>query len=257
MSGPKRWLHDDTSPHEVRELLQRAAGAGRSRPLPADSKARSAARLDRMLALPAAAGVLLWLKGTAIAAIAAGVTVVGVVTVTEMLKPSAGPSGSAPVVSATRTPGHAPPVRQLTPFAPELPSAPVGSPPPASDPTTSAAPIAPIAAPKATAVVGPHAPEPTASSEDDSIAREAAMLDRARGLLTSDPGAALAAVDALAAAFPSGHMGLERELLAVEALRRLQRVPEARARGEALLQRARGSIYEERVRTILGSLPPP
>jgi hypothetical protein len=82
------------------------------------------------------------------------------------------------------------------------------------------------------------------------------MLDRARALLASDPGAALSAVDALAAAFPSGHMGLERELVAVEALRRLQRVPEARARGEALLQRARGSIYEERVRSILSSLPP-
>jgi hypothetical protein len=83
------------------------------------------------------------------------------------------------------------------------------------------------------------------------------MLDKARSLLARDPGAALAALDAHAAAFPSGHMSLERELIAVEALRRLRRVAEARARGGALLQRATGSIYEERVRTILESLGSP
>jgi hypothetical protein len=52
-------------------------------------------------------------------------------------------------------------------------------------------------------------------------------------------------------------MSLERELIAVEALRRLHRVAEARARGGALLQRATGSIYEERVSTILESLRSP
>ena len=82
------------------------------------------------------------------------------------------------------------------------------------------------------------------------------MLDRARGLLNTDPGAALAALDAHAAAFPAGHMTLEREFLALEALRRLHRVSEARARGESLLQRRGGSLYEERVRAILDTLPP-
>ncbi len=83
------------------------------------------------------------------------------------------------------------------------------------------------------------------------------MLDKARALLGSDPDAALAVLDAHAAAYPAGHMSLERELLALDALRRLQRVSEARARGESLLERARGSIYEARVRAILGSLPSP
>jgi hypothetical protein len=83
------------------------------------------------------------------------------------------------------------------------------------------------------------------------------MLDRARTLLGTDPGAALRALDAYSAAFPAGHLGLERELLAVDALRRMGRVDDARARGQSLLARAQGSIYEDRVRAILDALPAP
>jgi hypothetical protein len=122
--------------------------------------------------------------------------------------------------------------------------------------TTASAPAAIAPAVAATLAVAPRI-EPAPSAAGDSIEREAAALDRARALLTSDPAAALSALDAQAAAFPAGHMGLERELLAVEALRRMHRLSEARARGEALLQRAPGSLYEGRVRAILDSLPPP
>ncbi|MGD0528020.1 MAG: hypothetical protein ABSE49_23000, partial [Polyangiaceae bacterium] len=81
MSGPTRWRDDDSAPAEVRDLLRGVKGAARSRPLPAASRARSVARLDRMLALPVAAGLLLWLKGVAIAA---GIGVLGVVAVKEL-----------------------------------------------------------------------------------------------------------------------------------------------------------------------------
>jgi hypothetical protein len=248
MSGPVRWQDDDASPPEVRELLRSARGAGRTHALPAASRARSAARIDRMLALPAAAGLIVWLKGVAVAA---GISAVAVVAGREVLGhwpgASAEPSVS-PIATAT---------------------APKPVPIPRPKPTVLAAPGVPSVAASTTASMpssSTHAlpafapslpPEPAPSGEADSLAREAAMLDHARALLASDPGAALAALDAQSAAFPSGHMGLERELLAVEALRRLQRVPEARARGESLLERARGSIYEARVRAILDSLPPP
>ncbi|MGD0530191.1 MAG: hypothetical protein ABSE49_33965, partial [Polyangiaceae bacterium] len=91
----------------------------------------------------------------------------------------------------------------------------------------------------------------------DSLAREAAMLDRARALLGTDPAGALAALDAHAAAYPAGRMSLEREVLAIETLRRLHRFSEARARGESLLRRDPGSIYADRVRAILATLPAP
>jgi hypothetical protein len=44
---------------------------------------------------------------------------------------------------------------------------------------------------------------------------------------------------------------MEREMVAIDALRRLGRTGEARARGEAMLARAQGGLYEERVRKLL------
>jgi hypothetical protein len=81
------------------------------------------------------------------------------------------------------------------------------------------------------------------------------MLERARASLEHDPAASLAELNAHAAAFPTGTLAMERELLAVNALGRLGRVREARARGEALLGDAQGSIYEARVRAMLDALP--
>jgi hypothetical protein len=91
----------------------------------------------------------------------------------------------------------------------------------------------------------------------DALAREAAMLEEARALLDRDPGGALGALDRYAAAFPSGSLGIERELLAVAALRKLGRDREAQTRGAALLERARGSIYEERVTALLKPVSSP
>jgi hypothetical protein len=51
--------------------------------------------------------------------------------------------------------------------------------------------------------------------------------------------------------FPAGKLGMEREMVAIDALRRLGRAGEARARAEAMLGRAQGSLYEERVRKLL------
>jgi hypothetical protein len=245
MSGPTRWRDDDSSPPEVRDLLRTVKGAGGSRPLPAASRARSVARLDRMLALPAAAGLLLWLKGVAVAA---GIGVLGVVAV-KGIPVLLTNTDAVPTVTAVATPTAPATVK------------PKPTPTPATVPTPSvtAAPTATAAVtatPTATPAVIATPPEPAPSAGTDSLAREAAMLDRARAQLGSDPGAALATLDAQALAFPAGHMGLERELLSVEALRRLHRDSEARARGESLLQRARGSIYEDRVRAILDKLPP-
>jgi hypothetical protein len=244
MSEPARWRDDVSSPAEVRELLQTVKGAGGSYPLPAASRARSAARLDRMLALPAAAGILLWLKGVAVAAGIGGLGLVAAKALPALVS-NAGTAAVTPVATAPAAARPVPKAAGLS-SVPAVPVVPVPVPVPVTAMTTASAP----------AVASAPLLEAAPSSSGDSLAREAAMLDRARSLLDSDPRAALAVLDAQAAAFPAGDMGLERELLSLEALRRLHRVSEARSRGEALLQRAGGSIYEERVRTILDALPP-
>jgi hypothetical protein len=256
MTEPRRWRDDHSTPDDVRELLLRAKGAGRSRPLPPASRARSVARLDRMLAIPAAAGILLWLKGVAVAA---GIGVLGVVAVKTLpalisgddAATGASPATTAPMTAMPRGPRTRPtmvPAPVVT--APEAPTVPAL--PSASAPLGA---TSRVAVPQAPSV--PAAAESAMAPEADSLASEAAMLDRARLLLGSDPAAALRALDAYTAAFPTGHLGLERELLAVDALRRMGHVDDARARGQSLLARARGSIYEDRVRAILDALPAP
>jgi hypothetical protein len=80
------------------------------------------------------------------------------------------------------------------------------------------------------------------------------MLEQARVALGADPAGALAVTEAHAARFPRGKLGMEREFLAIEALRRLGRSADARARGEALLARAQGGLYEQRTRKLLEGL---
>jgi hypothetical protein len=99
-------------------------------------------------------------------------------------------------------------------------------------------------------------PEPSAHGEVDSLGREAELLHRARSLLDGNPSGALAVLEVHASEFPTGRLSLEREIIAVDALRRLNRVQEARAKAEALVGRAAGTLYERRVRALLEGLPP-
>jgi hypothetical protein len=77
------------------------------------------------------------------------------------------------------------------------------------------------------------------------------LLERARQLLSSSPGQALAVLTDHERSFPQGTLGPEREILAVDALVRLGRRNEAERRGRALLARSPGSLYEERLARIL------
>ena len=88
----------------------------------------------------------------------------------------------------------------------------------------------------------------------DQLAEEVALLDQARAELGSSPGRALALAESHAVRFLRGKLGMERDLLIVDALRRLGRTGEARARAEAILARAQGSLYEERIRSIIDGM---
>jgi hypothetical protein len=86
---------------------------------------------------------------------------------------------------------------------------------------------------------------------EDTLTREIALLDAGRKLLATNPAEALNRFEEHAREFPRGSLGTEREFLAMEALRRLGRSGEARARGAALLDHAKGSPYETKVRRKL------
>ncbi len=190
---------------------------------------------DRYAAAAALAGGIAWLPG---AAFGAGIGVAAVVVawgVPALMSPAPAPRPTAaplPVVTA-RAP------------SPPPPAAPPAPPPPPA----SAAPPAPPAAPRPPQLLA------RASAEaPDPLAEEAALLERARAALGASPAEALALTEAHAARFPAGKLGMEREIVAIDALRRLGRRDEARARGEALLARTQGSLYEARVHKLLEDL---
>jgi hypothetical protein len=227
MSEPPR-LRDD-GPEDLRALLQ--AGAP-TRSMSGAQRARTARRLARHASAAAVAAALSWAPG---AALGAGLGVAAVLVVW--------------VIPAWLSPAPALPARPAAPAvvtAPPAVTAPAAAPPP----------------PSASAVAAPPAPRPSAATSapvasaepapaGDALAEEVALLDRARAALGGNPAEALALTDGHAARYPAGKLGMEREMVAIDALRRLGRTGEARARGEAMLARAQGGLYEDRVRKLL------
>lgn len=230
MSEPKR-LRDE-GPDDLRALLRHAPP---TRPIGAAERRRTALRIGRYASAAALASALSWAPGAALGA-ALGVATVAVVWgVPALLTPKADPVPVAapPLPSA---PSAAPVPTQLA--APQPPPSVTAAPPPPPRPAPSLASAAPSAE--------PEAPPPV-----DALAEEVALLEKARAALGSAPAEALALAEAHATRFPAGKLGMEREIVAVDALRRLGRAAEARSRGEALLRRAKGSLYEERVRKLV------
>ncbi len=82
-----------------------------------------------------------------------------------------------------------------------------------------------------------HAAPAAAPVHPDALAREIALIDAGREQLTSAPARALAALDQHRRQFPIGQLAAERELLAVEVLRRLGRPDDARRRASELAAR--------------------
>ena len=257
MNAPKRWRDDASVSDEVRLLV---SSGGRSRPLPSEVRERTARHLGRMMLVPAAAGLAFWIKGVALAA-AAGLA--GYVVVSHAL-PSL--HTDSPRDSTAIATSSAPPPAARTPSSAVVPpasasatEAPAPPPPavqvPAGKPSTQRAPSAPVLeAPPSPPSPAPSSPPPAVTAErEDPLLREAALLEQARAKLDSDPAAALAVLDS--PELRDGRLALERELVAVDALRRLHRFGEARSRGEALVARARGTIYEERARKLVDGIP--
>ncbi|HEX5100952.1 MAG TPA: hypothetical protein VFV94_15685, partial [Polyangiaceae bacterium] len=140
------------------------------------------------------------------------------------------PKQSAPAAGTPATELAAPPME-----SPELP-------PTAGAPTLNP----PADLPRA---LRPAAP-PSASSAG-GLAAESTLLEQARRSLDSAPERALALVGEHARTFPSGQLAAERRLIEIDALYRVGRRTEARARAERLLAQGGDDLYVGRVRRLL------
>lgn len=236
MSEPKRLR--EVGSDDVRALL--AAGE-RTRPITPIERARTGRRLARYASASAVAVGLAWAPS---AALGAGLGVAAIVVgwgVPKLLEPPPPPDRSDPASVVAPRASRAVATTSATAQAPPLALAPsVPTPPPAMAATRAASSAAPI--------------DEQPPSSPDALAEEVALLDRARAALVTNPAEALQLTEAHGARFPTGQLRMERELLVVDALRKLGRTAEARDRAATLLLRAKGSLYEERVRRLLDAM---
>jgi hypothetical protein len=215
-------------PIRLRELggdgTELLIAARRPRAMPAEVRARTAAKVAAIAATPVAIGATAkWLTGKTIAWLL-GFGVLGAAIGLGAYAMRGGPGG---VVSEEPQISHAPP--QVTipipveTVAPKVEAAPI----------VTARPIAP--------------PKPSV----DTLAEENALLDPVRGRVDADPAGVLAAADAHRKKFPSGQLAADREYLAVRALKKLGRDDEAKTRGDAFLTRFPQSPYAMYVRKLI------
>jgi len=155
--------------------------------------------------------------------------------------------GAASVVGylATRAPERVP--------APSVPvaSAPVSAPtgPSVSSPASEPSAPSPEVVPSVNNAPSAVAPAPKAPHDKPS---EAALLEQARRALASDPARALALTRRHQALYPRGALNQEREVIAIEALRRLGASSKASERATGFEQKYPDSAHRRTVEKGLG-----
>jgi len=234
MSDPARWRDASDAPLGARALLQ---SARRPAPMSPEVRARTAARVAAIAATPVAAGVIIkWLSGKTLAFFAAfGLLGASIGLIAYLM---------------TRAPAST-----NAPKSPQAPAVVASS----AAPSTSAS-VVPSTTPvvPSASIVAPPVPSPKTSvsvaSSGDTLVKEMELLESARSKLSSDPAGALKDLDTHAARYPAGQLATEREVVAVDALKRLGRTAEAKKRGEAFIARNPKSIYVERVRKLIDGL---
>ena len=93
--------------------------------------------------------------------------------------------------------------------------------------------------------------EPAASAQrPDDLLGEVRLVESARAALAQDPALALRRTDEAASAFPNGQLGDDRVVIAIEALLRLGRRDEARARAQRVLLAGSRNAYASRLRAL-------
>jgi type IV secretory pathway VirB10-like protein len=157
--------------------------------------------------------------------------------------------------------------RRPSVVTPQQSEAPVQPEPPATTPsaTAPAATHAVENAPEIPTIDVRSLPDPKMPPEQRTVARdtakttaleeasEGALLHRAHAVIATDPRQALALTVEHSRRFPNGMLAQEREVIAIEALARLGRAGDARARAAAFFATYPGSAYRRRVDDALGA----
>lgn len=240
MNDPIRLSDDPTFSPEVSELLRH-----RGEVPPAMDPAVHAATCNAITQLGAAQAA-----GTVVGA---KLVIVSVVIGVGVALGAASVIGSAPTVS--EVPEAHPIHREAAPASP--------APDPHRDevPVVTAAPgeleeAEVVTEPEAVAAQAPTPSKRSARprSDVDRLTLEAALLERARAALAGDPRDALAAANRHAREYPRGQLTSARELIAIDALRRLRRTRQAARRAESLIARDPSGIHADRARAMLAEL---
>jgi hypothetical protein len=122
----------------------------------------------------------------------------------------------------------------------------------AAMPESTPAPAAPPApAPAPAAAAAPATPRPDETSAAAPSPVEARLVLEAQEALRSSPARALELCAEHARRFPDGRLAEEREPVAIEALMRLGRAAEARARARRFLDEHPRSVHALRVHRVL------
>jgi len=224
---------------EPRRLLDEASGLDRAVLESAADDAPSPARRRRVVAALGLTSVAVSSSAAAAGGVASWKIAIGIAAVT------ADEPRTVPVVVATARP---------VPSASAMPSAaPIA-------PIVSAAPMPQVEAPPSPVVVTAR-PAPRrmvretaeiASDATPSIAREIALIDRARASIAKGaPKSALATLDEYDVTCPAGTLSLEASVLRIEALAAAGHHDSAAARARSFLERHPRSTYDARVRAHL------
>jgi hypothetical protein len=170
-----------------------------------------------------------------------------------MSTPKVAPAPLAPAAQTTAPPEKAPRPRRnvVNVVAPttEAPSPAESSKPRSAIPAPTA-----HGAPASTHQVRPSQADLPSSDVDGppTAEAEAALLDRAHQSLAADPSRALALTEEHRRDYPSGALGQESDLIAIEALAGLGRLGEARDRAAHFRERYPSSAHLRRIDRLLG-----
>lgn len=258
MSDPIRWK-DGGGPAGMGDLLR---SAERPRPMTVAEKARTAARLAKLVP-PGGAGAggvgaggaiggAVWGKGLSLLALACAAGAIARTAQPTWELPPSSPaasaeapiaSGAAPGASDNASVYNHAPSDAPTASALELGPEPAASTGPTTEPAEPSNEVVhSLSTPQKKAhpatAKGPKASEPSrASTDKNPLLEEAELVDLARAKLGSEPLSSLSLLQTHARRFPGGQLATEREYLMIDALLRLGRTDEARARAQAFSAR--------------------
>jgi hypothetical protein len=137
------------------------------------------------------------------------------------------------------------------PVAAVVPAVPAARAPVNAAPPTPVEPALPIETPPAESPA-PRLDARAAAAASGALSAELGVLDVARSKLGSgDARGALAVLDEHSRKFPRGRLGLEAEVLRIDALSRAGETAAAKKRAEAFLKRHPKSVLAQRVRRYL------